>query len=115
MLRTTEVALHTSWLKMVGKIKHVRQKIHQEAVKLTAPSAPHQLPDSGLPPKRLAFGANLTRPAALEGNKIADTSEDAKRVCGFKQLLPAADLYIILVYKGSFSSLKLKGLILIFW
>ncbi|XP_075873574.1 ribosome biogenesis protein SLX9 homolog isoform X2 [Nelusetta ayraudi] len=64
---------------MVGKIKHVRQKIHQEAVKLTAPSAPHQLPDSGLPPKPLAFGANPTRPAALEGNKITGTSENAKK------------------------------------
>lgn len=89
MLRTTEVAVYTSWSKMVGKIKHVRQKIHQEAVKLTAPSAPQQLPDSGLQPKPLAFGANPTRPAALEGNKITGTSEDAKKVCYDKQLPPA--------------------------
>lgn len=63
---------------MVGKIKHVRQKIHQDAVKLTTPSAPHQLPDSGLTPKPLVFGANLTRPATLDGNEITDTSE---KVC----------------------------------
>lgn len=74
---------------MVGKIKHARQKIHQEAVKLTAPSAPHQLLNSG--PKPVAFGTNPTRPAALEGNKITDTSEDAEKVCCHKQHLAALE------------------------
>lgn len=36
---------------MVGKIKHVRQKIHQQAVKLDRPSSPSKPPDLVLPPR----------------------------------------------------------------
>lgn len=66
---------------MVGKIKHVRQKIHQDAVKLTTQSI--ELADSGLTAKSLAF--NLTRPAPREGKEVTDTS---KKVC-IMQPLPA--------------------------
>lgn len=66
---------------MVGKIKHIRQKIHQQAVKLDRPSSLTQPPDSALPPsleKPLASGRHTRSPPLVENE--SDASKDAKKV-----------------------------------
>lgn len=55
---------------MVGKIKHVRQKLHQEAVKLarpegSSPAATARLPDT------------LLKPPCLEAQRKENTQRDA--------------------------------------
>lgn len=68
---------------MVGKIKHVRQKIHHEAVKLTRPSGASQPPDSGLPlslEKPLVFGRHITSPSPAVEHGNSDASKYAKKV-----------------------------------
>ncbi|KAE8278726.1 hypothetical protein D5F01_LYC23645 [Larimichthys crocea] len=68
---------------MVGKIKHVRQKIHQEAVKLDRPSGLTPLPDSALPPsleKPPAPGLHThTISPPLLGSKKSDASNNVKQ------------------------------------
>lgn len=64
---------------MVGKIKHVRQKIHQEAVKLDRPSSLTQPPDPVLPrslAKPLGLGRHTRSPPLVENEK----SENVKKV-----------------------------------
>lgn len=67
---------------MVGKIKHVRQKIHQEAVKLDRPESLAQPPDSALclslekPP---APGLHTISAPLLENNR-SDASVNVKQV-----------------------------------
>uniref|UniRef100_UPI0037E87284 ribosome biogenesis protein SLX9 homolog n=1 Tax=Semicossyphus pulcher TaxID=241346 RepID=UPI0037E87284 len=67
---------------MVGKIKHVRQKIHQEAVKLDRPSSLTQLPGSvSLSPgleKPPAASFLTIKPPLLEIKK-SDTSTNVKQ------------------------------------
>ncbi|XP_044043992.1 protein FAM207A isoform X2 [Siniperca chuatsi] len=66
---------------MVGKIKHVRQKIHQEAVKLDRPSILTQPPDSVLSQsleKPPALGLHTISPPLLENNK-SDASKNVKQ------------------------------------
>nr|XP_046238504.1 protein FAM207A [Scatophagus argus] len=68
---------------MVGKIKHIRQKIHQKAVKLDRPSGLTQLPDT-VSPQSLekppaSFGRHTIRPPLLENEK-SDTSKSVKQV-----------------------------------
>ncbi|KAM3585655.1 uncharacterized protein V6R79_023638 [Siganus canaliculatus] len=66
---------------MVGKIKHVRQKIHQEAVKLDRPSSLIQPPVSVLAPsleKPPALGPHSSSPPL--GKEKSDASKDAKQV-----------------------------------
>lgn len=67
---------------MVGKIKHVRQRIHQEAVKLERPGSLSQSPGSGLqsagPDKLPAASLFSIKPPILE-NKQSDTSEDRQQ------------------------------------
>lgn len=66
---------------MVGKIKHVRQKIHHEAVKLARPSGVSQPPDSGLSlEKPLVFGRHTTSPSPAEEDGNSDASKNAKKV-----------------------------------
>lgn len=68
---------------MVGKIKHVRQKIHHEAVKLARPSGVSQPPDSGLPlslEKPLVFGRHTTSPSLAVEHGNSDASKNAKKV-----------------------------------
>ncbi|XP_035533886.1 protein FAM207A [Morone saxatilis] len=66
---------------MVGKIKHVRQKIHQEAVKLDRPSSLTQPHDSALsrsleqPPP---LGLHTISPPLL-GNNKSDASKNVKQ------------------------------------
>ncbi|XP_060888414.1 protein FAM207A [Labrus mixtus] len=67
---------------MVGKIKHVRQKIHQEAVKLDRPSSLTHTPGSEAlsagPEKPPAASFFSIKPPLLE-NKRSDTSTDVKQ------------------------------------
>ncbi|XP_045918054.1 protein FAM207A [Micropterus dolomieu] len=68
---------------MVGKIKHVRQKIHQEAVKLVRPSSLTPSPSSVVSPsleKPAASGPTLhtLSPPPL-GNNKSDASSDVKQ------------------------------------
>lgn len=68
---------------MVGKIKHVRQKIHHEAVKLASQSGVSQSPDSGLPlslEKPLVFGQHTTSPSPAEEHGDSYASKNAKTV-----------------------------------
>ncbi|KAM9334080.1 ribosome biogenesis protein SLX9 homolog [Symphorus nematophorus] len=70
---------------MVGKIKHVRQKIHQEAVRLDRPSSLARTPGSVSPlPQSLeepppALGLHSVSPPLLENNK-SDASKNVKQV-----------------------------------
>ncbi|XP_073351523.1 ribosome biogenesis protein SLX9 homolog [Pagrus major] len=66
---------------MVGKIKHVRQKIHQEAVKLDRPSSLTQPPDSVFPQSLLkppVLGLHTISPPHLENEK-QDASNNVKQ------------------------------------
>ncbi len=66
---------------MVGKIKHVRQKIHQEAVKLDRPSSLTEPPDSVLSQsleKPPSLGLHTINPPLVE-NKI-DAAKNVKQV-----------------------------------
>lgn len=68
---------------MVGKIKHVRQKIHQEAVKLDRPSSLTQPPDTALPQSLLkppVLGLHTISPPLLEKEK-QDSWNNVKQVC----------------------------------
>ncbi|XP_040038833.1 ribosome biogenesis protein SLX9 homolog [Gasterosteus aculeatus] len=69
---------------MVGKIKHVRQKLHQEAVRLERPSSLSQRPGSGLPQsleKPPASELHKTSAPILE-NKKTESSTDAAQPLG---------------------------------
>ena len=68
---------------MVGKIKHVRQKIHQEAVKLDRPGSLTQSPGTALPQSLLkppVLGLHTISPPLLEKEKH-DSSNNVKQVC----------------------------------
>ena len=71
---------------MVGKIKHVRQKIHQEAVKLDRPSDLAHTPGSVVPSAQSsekpppALGLPITTSPLLENN-TSDASRNVKKVC----------------------------------
>lgn len=67
---------------MVGKIKHVRQKIHQQAVRLDRPSGSALPPDSAAPPgleKPLPSGRHATCPPFV-GKESGASSTDVKKV-----------------------------------
>lgn len=82
---------------MVGKIKHVRQKIHQQAVRLDGPSGHAQPPDSGAPlslEKPLPSQRHATCPPFV-GKESGASSTDVKKVrkhwmsvvrCGISEL-----------------------------
>lgn len=66
---------------MVGKIKHVRQKIHQEAVKLDRPGSLTQPPGTALPQSLLkppVLGLHTISPPLLEKEKH-DSSNNVKQ------------------------------------
>lgn len=64
---------------MVGKIKHVRQKIHQEAVKLERPSGFSQSPGSVFQSLRLEKPVSALRPSPTE-NQTIEASKNEKKV-----------------------------------
>ncbi|XP_028254349.1 ribosome biogenesis protein SLX9 homolog [Parambassis ranga] len=65
---------------MVGKIKHVRQKLHQEAVKLDRPDSLTQLPGS-------AVSLSLQTPPCLEVQRISVPAVENKGDTSAKQVL----------------------------
>lgn len=64
---------------MVGKIKRVRQKIHQEAVKLDRPSGLTQSAGSVFQSLRLEKPLSALRHGPTE-NQTTEASKNAKRV-----------------------------------
>lgn len=85
---------------MVGKIKHVRQKLHQEAVKLDRPGSLSQSPGSGLPSSSekppVPVEPHRISPAHVENN----TSDAPKQV---KQILAKSSFP-----SGIFASTKIS-------
>ncbi|XP_008288263.1 protein FAM207A-like [Stegastes partitus] len=64
---------------MVGKIKHVRQKLHQEAVKLDRPGSLSQSPGSELPSSSDKPPVHRISPAHVENN-TSDASKHGKQI-----------------------------------
>lgn len=67
---------------MVGKIKHVRQKLHQEAVRLERPSSLAQPPGAALPrdvDKPVVSGRLSPSPPPVDSK--TDASKNVKKVC----------------------------------
>lgn len=65
---------------MLGKIKHVRQKLHQAAVKLDSPTGLTQTPGSGSESsRRLEEPPHKISPPLLEDK--SDATKHAAQVC----------------------------------